>query len=121
VGLGIGTLIDWSGWIFMALFIGWAIWREGKYLRMHLVEEVKLGIITAAQYQTAISTSAQSFARIGALFSGKYHATNRFYQFCGELAHKKEQLLTVGNEDDNSLIIQNLRKELLRLSPNVQV
>jgi protease PrsW len=121
VGLGIGTLVDWSGWIFMAAFFAWAIWHEGKYLKTHLAEEVKLGIITPAQYQTAISSLAQTAAKINALFNGKYLATLNFYQSCGELAHKKEQLLTMGNEDGNTLIIQNLRRELARLSADVQV
>jgi hypothetical protein len=36
---------------------------------------------------------------------------------CGELAHKKEQLAQLGEERGNTRIIEQLRSELLALSP----
>jgi hypothetical protein len=59
-------------------------------------------------------------ASINALFSRNYAATVKFYQLCGELAHKKEQFLVVGDETENGLIIQTLRSELSRLGPDAQ-
>jgi hypothetical protein len=44
-------------------------------------------------------------------------ATARFYQVCGELAHKKEQLKKLGDENGNTVIIEKLRTELAALAP----
>lgn len=116
----LGTVIDWSGWIFMLLFILWAIYREQQWIVTHLREEVSLGSLTPTQYQTACSAWLQGLARFGALFSGRFQATNRFYQLCAELAYKKEQRSKMGDEGGNSKIIETLREELARLSPQVQ-
>jgi hypothetical protein len=42
--------------------------------------------------------------------------TSRFYQVCGELAHKKEQLIKL-DERGNTRIIEQLRSELVALAP----
>lgn len=112
-GLVVGTLVDWTGWFFMALVIAWAIWREGSYLRNHLQEEVRLGLITPEQYRVACSAWAQSAARLDALFNGRYQNTRHFYQTCAELAHKKQQRQRLGEEGGNTAIIERLRAELL--------
>jgi protease PrsW len=116
----LGTFLDWSGVFFMFLVIIWATWLEQRNIINHLREEVQLGVISAAQYRTATSAWAQMFARLTGLFSGQLQATSRFYQVCGELAHKKEQLRKLGDEHGNSAIIQKYREELLRLAPRVQ-
>jgi protease PrsW len=118
--LAVGAFFDWSGWIAMAAFAAWALWHEAAYLKKHLSEEVTLGTLSSPQYQTAIYASRQLMASFNAFFSRKYAATVKFYQLCGELAHKKEQLLAVGDEAGNGHIIQSLRTELTRLSPDVQ-
>jgi len=115
-GLAIGTFVDWVGWFLMLLFIIWMIVHERNILRRQLHAEVKNGLISPAQYRTAISF-AQTGARVSALTSGSYRATARFYQVCGELAHKKEQLAKVGNEGGNVAIIETLRGELNQLAP----
>lgn len=116
-GLVFGTFYDWTGWFFMLLFIVWITWKEQQLMIQHLSEEVGLGNITPAQYKTACSAWSQSAARLGALFSGKFRVTSQFYQFCGELAHKKQQLATAGDEKGNVLMVERLRIELAHLSP----
>jgi RsiW-degrading membrane proteinase PrsW (M82 family) len=116
-GLVFGGLLDWTGWIAMSGFAIWTLRREGILLKKHLAGEVELGTFTSPQYQTAISSLSQTMAAVNALFGKNYGATVTFYQLCGELAHKKEQLLTLGDETGNGLIIQSLRSELTRLSP----
>ena len=118
-GLALGTLIDWVGWFFMLLFIIWMIVHERNILKRHLLQEVNSGLISPAQYRTAISF-AQSGARLNGLMSGSYRATARFYQVCGELAHKKEQWTKLGNESGNLSIIEKLRGELTQLGPNAK-
>jgi protease PrsW len=116
-GLVFGGLLDWTGWIAMSGFAIWALRREGLLLRKHLAGEVELGTLTAPQFQTAISSLSQTMAAANALFGKSYRATVTFYQLCGELAHKKEQFLALGEESGNGLIIQSLRSDLTRLSP----
>jgi len=118
-GLALGTFVDWVGWFFMLIFIVWMIVHERNILKRHLQEEVSSGLISHTQYRTALSF-AQSGARFNALTSGNYFATARFYQVCGELAHKKEQLIKVGNEKGNLAIIEKLRGELTQLAPQAK-
>jgi len=114
-GLAIGTFVDWVGWFFMLLFIIWMIVNERNILKRQLYAEANNGIISPSQYRTALSF-AQTSARLNALSSGSYRSTARFYQVCGELAHKKEQLAKLGNERGNLAIIEKLRVELAQLA-----
>lgn len=119
-GLAIGTFVDWIGWFFMLMFIIWMILHERNILKRRLQDEVRSGLISPAQYRTALSF-AQTGARLNALSSGSYLATSRFYQVCGELAHKKEQCAKLGDERGNSNIIEKLRGELKQLAPQTKV
>ncbi len=116
-GRAVGLLWDWSGWVLMFAFILFMINRERQTLRSALREEVDLGIISPGQYNTACSAWSQTGARLGALGSGRYGETSKFYQLCGELSHKKNQLARMGEEHGNSQIIDRLRNELRGLSP----
>jgi protease PrsW len=118
-GLTVAALVAWTGWLVMFVFIMYLIYREKTWLAEYLREEVGLQIITAAQYRSASSFFGQTSARFGAVGSGKYRATARFYQLCGELAHKKRQLATLGEEGENSQWIEKLRAELVRISANI--
>jgi RsiW-degrading membrane proteinase PrsW (M82 family) len=109
-------LLDWSGWLFMSLLIFVAIRREARLVGTHLAEEVEHGRLTLAQYRTAVSSWAQSGACLRAFFRGRLRPTSRFYQVCGELAHKKEQLACFGDEGCNTALIEQLRAELAGLS-----
>jgi RsiW-degrading membrane proteinase PrsW (M82 family) len=116
-GMALGTFVDWSGWFIMLLFIIAMIYREKRNLRVQLREEVELGTITVAQYETACSAWRQSRARMVTFGKRGYRATNRLYRLCGELAHKKQQYLTMGDEDGNLIRITELRGQIRDLSP----
>jgi RsiW-degrading membrane proteinase PrsW (M82 family) len=118
-GLAIGTLIDWTGWFIMFLFILWALYREQRWISSQLREEVSLGILNPVQYKIACSAWSQMAARTKALFAGRYRLTNRFFQTAVELAFKKQQRLKLGEEGGNTPIIERLRAELARLAPQV--
>jgi RsiW-degrading membrane proteinase PrsW (M82 family) len=120
-GLAIGALFDWSGWLFMFGIIIWATWREQRYLKKFLAAEVQVGTITQAHYRAASSAWLQMFARFTAIFTGRYFKTARFYQVCGEYAHKRQQHASLGDEGGNVAVIQQLRAELAQLGPYVQV
>ena len=114
-------LLDWGGWLFMSLLILVSIRREGRLLGTHLAEEVELGRLTLNQYRTAASSWARSGACLRALPCGRLRTTSRFYQVCGELAHKKEQLARLGDEGCNTALIEQLRAELAGLSDQAMV
>jgi RsiW-degrading membrane proteinase PrsW (M82 family) len=117
--LAIGIVFDWSGWIAMIIFIVWALYREKKWIRAQLNEEMFNGVITPQQYQTACSTLAQTNMRIKALFSGKYRKVDHFYLLTAELAFKKHQAYHLGELEQNQSEIERMRVELSQLSPQV--
>jgi protease PrsW len=113
-GLAAGTFVDWIGWTIMLGFIVWMINNERNIVKNQLRSEVMSGLISQAQYQKALSPWTVTTAGM----SGR--ATARFYQVCGELSHKKEQLTKQGDEGGNAAIIAKLRAELATLAPYVR-
>jgi RsiW-degrading membrane proteinase PrsW (M82 family) len=120
-GMAIGAAFDWTGWLVMFGVILWATWREQRNLKRYLAAEVQAGTISAAHFRTACSGWLQMFARIAAIFTGRYFKTARFYQACGEYAHKRMQYARMGDEGGDMASLQKLRGELARLAPSVQV
>lgn len=118
-GLGIELLFDWSGWIAMALFIIWALYREQRWIITQLGEEVANGIITPAQYKTACSAWAQTSARVNGLFSSRYHLINHFYSLTAELAYKKQQASFPDEQERDQPEIARLRVELGKMSSHI--
>jgi protease PrsW len=118
-GLLVGTFVDYIGYGVMLVFIIWMIVTERNMLKRNLREEVASGMISQRQYNTAISFF-QTNAYFSALTSGTFLPTSRFYQVCGELAHKKEQLAKLGDEGGNRMIIEKLRAELTQLAPRAR-
>jgi hypothetical protein len=112
-------LTDWTGWVFFAALVVWCIWREKRLLRRNLADEVQRGWLTEDQLRTATSGRARAGARVRAALAGKLKATRRFYDLCGELAHKKNQLARYGEEDGNTARVEALRQELVALAPQV--
>jgi hypothetical protein len=108
------SLIDWAGWLLMAAFILFMISRERGLMEMQLKDEVTSGVLSARQYSRALSPWTISFAWVT---GGATSA--RFYRLCGELAHKKSQMMRLGDEKGNSALISSLRGELAKLSPRV--
>ena len=115
-GFLIGLIADYFGFAIMFGFVIWLITRERNILKRQLVDEVNNGLLSSKQYNSAISFF-QTNVHLAALTSGSFRATSRFYQVCGELAHKKEQLARLGDEGGNMKIIEALRAELVQLAP----
>ncbi len=119
MGLATAALLFWTGWLAMFAFIVYLIYREKIWLAQYLREEVALQTITQAQYQAACSFFGQTKARFSSLSGGRYRASVRFFQLCAELAHKKRQYAHMGQEHGNHNLINSLRSELLKISPDV--
>jgi protease PrsW len=115
-GLLTTTAIDWTGWLVMIIFITIQVRREKKLIVQYLLDEVQYGVISDQQFQTACSPSAQWRVRMFAISGRRYRLTTRFYQLCGELAHKKRQYSSLGDEGGNAATIDQLRNELHELS-----
>jgi hypothetical protein len=109
--------VSWVGWIAVFAIILWAIRGERARNRKYLADEVNAGILSRRQYELAGSALSPTFTRFSALGSGRYWDTRRFFQVCGELAQKKEQLHKYGEERGNPKRIETLRAELERLAP----
>jgi len=118
-GLLAGTFVDYLGYAVMLIFIIWMIVYERNILKKNLRDELTNGLISPKQYNSATSFF-QTNAHFSALTSGTFRSTARFYQVCGELAHKKEQLAKMGDESGNTRIIENLRAELMQLGPQAK-
>ncbi|HET9911599.1 MAG TPA: PrsW family intramembrane metalloprotease [Anaerolineales bacterium] len=118
-GLAAGAVVDYMGYAVMLAFIIWMIVTERNILKKHLRDEVVNGRMSQQQYNTATSFF-QANAHLSALTSGTFLPTSRFYQVCGELAHKKEQLAKLGDESGNTAIIEKLRAEMTQLAPRAR-
>lgn len=116
-----GSLLDWSGWLAMLIFIFWTISQEKKMIQQYLKDEMINNVITSRQYETALSSWNRNLEMLKSLTRGSLRITARFYQICAELSHKKSQLEKFGEEKNNSQIIFELRKELLQLSPSISI
>lgn len=117
--LALVILLEWGGWLIFLGFIVWLIRHEQGLLKKHLREEVASGLISEAQFKTAVSFF-QFNARMAALSSGAYKATDHFYQYLGELAHKKEQFEKFGDERGNAALIQKHRESIHALAPKAK-
>ncbi|MCE1254605.1 MAG: PrsW family intramembrane metalloprotease [Anaerolineae bacterium] len=115
----VGSVLDWSGWLAMLVFILLMANREKKLIQKYLLEESSLGTISELQYLIAQSTRLRTSALLRSLFRGNFSATRHFYQTCAELTHKKFQYERMGDESGNSEIINQLRCELSLLSSQV--
>jgi RsiW-degrading membrane proteinase PrsW (M82 family) len=55
-------LLDWMGWLLMAVILLVALWRERKMLQAQLAGEVTLGTLGELQYRKALSPSISASA-----------------------------------------------------------
>jgi len=115
-GMVFTTVLDWLGWFMMLVFILVVTRFERRDLEKYLFEEIKIGTLTNAQYQIAVSAYKVSSSRIRSLFQGTYRTTTRLYKDAAELALKKKQLERMGEERGNQEAVEELRRKVSSLS-----
>ncbi len=115
-GFVLGSLVDWVQLFIMLGFIIWLIRREGKRMAQYLRPDLEEGRLTPEQYRIACSPWKQMGVRLKALSRGKYRTTSRFYQVCAELAQKRYQLETFGDEKGNQAAVLRYQEELAQLA-----
>jgi RsiW-degrading membrane proteinase PrsW (M82 family) len=113
------TVWDWSGYLGLLLVIFLLIKREQQWMKDYLAAEHTQSILTAEQYRIACSAWKQTLALIRARRDGNYHQIRRFYQNCGDLMHKKRQLVKYGEELGAAFEVQRLRSELKSLAGEI--
>jgi len=115
-GLVFATIWDWSGYLGLLLLIFLLIKREQRWMKEYLAAEYKQDLLSNEQFQIACSAWKQGLAFVRARFYGNYHQVKYLYQTCGDLMHKKRQLVKHGAELGAALEVQRLRAELQSLT-----
>lgn len=118
-GFIFGTIWDWSGYLGLLLLIFLFINREQRWMKEYLAAEYAQNLLSATHYSVACSAWRQGFVFIQARFQGNYLQIRGFYQACGDLMHKKRQLVRYGDELGTALEIQRLRSELQNLAKEI--
>jgi RsiW-degrading membrane proteinase PrsW (M82 family) len=117
----LALLSDWGGIFLTVGIIIWSLVQEKSWIKAHLAEEVKLGTLTALQYERSLSRLATSQARLRQLRQsgwGRYRASGSFYRRCSELAYKKHHFVLFGDEKSAKLVRQ-LRAEIRSQSGSI--
>jgi RsiW-degrading membrane proteinase PrsW (M82 family) len=116
------VLSDWGGILVMTLIAFWLIGRERLWLVAELQPEVASGLLSQQDFDVLISSLRRARARFAALTSRgwlAYRRAGRFYQAATDLAFKKHELRSFGEERGNSTEIALLRSELQKLKAEV--
>ncbi|MEN8241911.1 MAG: PrsW family intramembrane metalloprotease [Chloroflexota bacterium] len=119
-GMLLVYLTDWFGWLVIIAIIAWAIWRERKWIELHLKEEVASGLISKEQYRIALSPFQRTLEKINRLGSGDYRKTHHFYQLITTLAFKKQHVRQTGDQPaKTSALIAQIREEVEQISESL--
>ncbi len=113
----ISLFSDWAGILMVGLAIGLAWRQERKWIRQYLESEVG-ETLRREVYEMAASYRKQLGAQVRALLRGDVRAwrlNRQLGQTATELAFKKHQLATLGDEGGNSQAIEGLRQRLVAL------
>jgi RsiW-degrading membrane proteinase PrsW (M82 family) len=113
----ISLFSDWAGIVMVGLAIGLAWRQERQWIRTHLASEVGK-TLRREVYEMTASYRKQLNTQIRALLRGDIRAwrlSRRLAQTATELAFKKHQLATMGNEGGNLQAIEDLRDRLVAL------
>lgn len=111
-GVAMLFLVDWFGWLFIFGIMNWAVRRERIWIQFHLKPEVQEGLISKQQYDVALSPFKRGIASFGS------RNTRKFYQYCIELAYKKQQIARTGSSHGNTIEnIHDLRTKIAQLAP----
>jgi RsiW-degrading membrane proteinase PrsW (M82 family) len=114
LSLLISLLADWTAILMLGLAVGLA-WREEKrWIQSHLESEVGT-TIRRDVYELAVSYRRRLAVQVTALLRGDIHTwqrSRRLAQLATELAFKKHQLATLGDESGTQQVIAYLQQRL---------
>jgi hypothetical protein len=116
-GLLLSLVSDWGGLLMLGLAIGLAWRQEKRWIEKYLGPEVGI-TIQPAIFKSAASYRGRLGMQLGALLRGDLRAwrlSRRLTQTASELAFKKHQLATLGDEQGNRQTVDNLRSQMIAL------
>jgi RsiW-degrading membrane proteinase PrsW (M82 family) len=117
LSLLVSLVSDWGGLVMLAMAIGLA-WRQEKgWIRTQLASEVGT-TLQREGYELAVSYSKRLAVQWGALLRGDFRTwrlSQRLTQTATELAFKKQQLASLGDEGGSQQVIERLRAQLAAL------
>lgn len=116
LSLGLSLAVDWGGVLLLLGTGALALRRESEWIDRGLREEVKRGHLTSQELDVLISSRRRMAARWQSRVRGGaegYRAVGRYFQCATELAFKKQQLRSLGDEGGNLAAVARLRQELV--------
>jgi RsiW-degrading membrane proteinase PrsW (M82 family) len=122
-GLLLSLLSDWGGLLMLALAIGLTWRQEKQWIRTQLQPEVG-STLDPETYELAASYGKRLVTQMRALLRGDvqmWRLSRRATQTATELAFKKHQLATFGDESGNRQIVQDLRAQLIALQHSTRI
>ncbi len=114
----IALVSDWGGILLMTIVAFWFIGREHEWLVTELQPEVSGGLLSQQDYEVVTSSRKRAIARLQVLSQRGFNAYRRLGQFFAtatELAFKKHELRSFGEERGNTAAIAQLRSKLQQL------
>ena len=117
LSLLVSLFSDWAGLLMLALAIGLAWRQEKQWIRTQLASEVGT-TLRREVYELTVSYRRRLGVQWGALLRGDlrtWRLSQRLTQTATELAFKKQQLASLGDEGDSRQVIERLRRQLAAL------
>ncbi len=117
-GVVVSFVVDWFGIFWVAVVIIWSLSHQGQLIRYYLEDEVQHGVLAHEQAYLAGSLSHRLSCGFGLFGRGVTSRmnTHRLDQLCAELAFKKHQLVTMGDEQGNLAAIERLRGQIAEVA-----
>lgn len=97
-----GLVFDWGGVVMTILVIALALYKEQRWMRRYLREEVELGTLTADEYHIVQSAALRSRYRLGLLFTegpAAFVRSGQRFRRLSELAYCKRRYAHFSDED----------------------
>ena len=121
----VSLLVDWGGVIVVLAVVILAWQRECAWIRTHLVEEVRAGLLSPREFELIASRGRRYRETLRALTASHGFRQARLWRALNdtatELAFKKHQLETMGEERGASAKIAKLRKRLSAIRQQLSV
>jgi RsiW-degrading membrane proteinase PrsW (M82 family) len=115
LSLGVSLVVDWGGVLLLLAIALLMLRREGQWIERGLVEEVRQGSLSPQEFDLLRSARRRFNVQWQARGRGGQpasRAVGRYFQCATELALKKQQLRSLGDEGGTVAEIQRLKQEL---------
>jgi protease PrsW len=115
LSLGISVVVDWGGVLLLLSIAVLVLRRESQWIERGLVDEVRRGALSPQEFDLLRSARRRFAVRWQAWGRGgrrAYVAVGHYFQYATELAFKKQQLRSLGDEGGTLAEIHRLQQEM---------